>query len=89
MTPVTTAEAVSSVRAVAPRYAHTNVCGIQQHVSWQFFSWVNDYEAENPKTHKAGMISKTTLDLKTMTCRAFFKYWGLQVVTTVCQQCEP
>jgi len=47
----------------------------------QFVSWVNDSEAENPKTHKAGMISKTTLDLKTMTCRAFFKYWGLQEPT--------
>jgi Rab GDP dissociation inhibitor len=47
----------------------------------QFFSWVNDYEVDNPKTHKAGMISKTTLDLKTMTCQAFFKYWNLADTT--------
>merc|ERR1711871_1456244 len=47
----------------------------------QFFSWVNDYDAKNEKTHSAGMFSKKKLDLRTMTTAEFFKYWNLQQTT--------
>ena len=44
----------------------------------QFFGWVAKYDPGNPATHSAGMWSKTTLNLATMTSRDFFAYWKLE-----------
>lgn len=47
----------------------------------QFFGWVNQYKAENPKTHSAGTFVPKKLDLTRMTCKEFFQYWELEADT--------
>lgn len=47
----------------------------------QFFSWVNEWDEKDPKTHSAGMFNKKKLNLREMTTADFFKYWGLQSTT--------
>lgn len=44
----------------------------------QFFRWIDLYKEDDQATWKAGIFSKKTLDLKTMTAKAFFEYWGLE-----------
>jgi len=47
----------------------------------QWLSWVMSYDAEDEKTWSAGIFSRKTLNLATMTGREFFKYWGLEAAT--------
>jgi len=44
----------------------------------QFFSWINAYNQDDEKTWSAGIFSRKTLNLATMTGREFFAYWGLE-----------
>mmetsp|Transcript_14588 Transcript_14588/g.40862 ORF Transcript_14588/g.40862 Transcript_14588/m.40862 type:complete len:151 (-) Transcript_14588:1366-1818(-) len=47
----------------------------------QFTLWVASVKKDEPKTWKAGTISKTTLPLDSMTGAEFFKYWRLEAGT--------
>jgi len=47
----------------------------------QFTAWVASVDPENPKTWAAGALTKTTLQLKTMTGADFWKYWKLEKST--------
>eukprot|EP00854_Cymbomonas_tetramitiformis_P007075 gene7075-8438_t len=47
----------------------------------QFFGWINNYDAKNPKTHKAGTFISKTLDLTKMTAKEFLAYWELDTDT--------
>jgi Rab GDP dissociation inhibitor len=47
----------------------------------QFTLWVASVKKDEPRSWRAGTISKTTLPLDTMTGAEFFKYWKLDAGT--------
>jgi len=47
----------------------------------QFTMWVASVKKDEPKSWRAGTISKTTLPLDSMTGAEFFKYWKLDAGT--------
>jgi len=47
----------------------------------RFFAWVNRYKPDDPSTHVAGMMKKTTLNLQQMSGAAFLQYWQLHQPT--------
>lgn len=47
----------------------------------RFFAWVNRYKPEDPTTHVAGMMKRTTLNLEQMSGATFLQYWQLQQST--------
>jgi Rab GDP dissociation inhibitor len=72
---VTNAKGLHKLPTTAKEALASNLMGMFQKRRYKaFITWVNDYDASNPKTHSG-------LDLKNMTSSDVFKYWKLEEET--------
>ena len=48
---------------------------MQKSAMVRLFTWLEQYEEDRPKTHRAGLMSKTKLDVRRMSAAAFLRFW--------------
>ena len=48
---------------------------MQKSAMVRLFTWLEQYEEDNPKTHSVGVVSKTKLNVHRMSAAAFLRFW--------------